>query len=111
MDQALRSELRQDLRDALDRVDTMLEEDEVRELDHVSEQFSCLMGSLVKLRNHLIQANRDGIHVPELPSLEEVNAMISVVASVEYPRVGIHWPRIRRLRDGLDEMIRSREVH
>jgi hypothetical protein len=80
MDQALCSELQQDLRDALNRMDTMLEEEEVRELEHVSEQFSYVMSLLVKLRNHLTQANREETHIPELPSLEEVNAMISVMA-------------------------------
>lgn len=111
MDQALRSELQQDLHEALKSVDCMLEQDEVRELAHISEQFSCLMSSLVKLRNHLTEANRQGIAVPELPSLEKVNAMISVMASIEYPRVGIHWPRIQQMRDCLDEMIKSREIH
>lgn len=111
MDQALREELRQDLRSALQRIDTLLEEEEQRELEHISEQFSCLVGALVKLRNHVTQANRQGIHVPELPSLEEINAMISVMASVEYPRVGIQWPRIQQIREILGEMMQARQIH
>ena len=111
MDPALQNELKKDLHDARETVDAMLGEEKQHELGDISEQFSCLMRSLINVRNHIIQTKREGKSVPDLPSLEEINAMISLMASIEYPRIGIHWERIKQVRDGLEEMISPKQVH
>lgn len=53
---------------------------------------------LVRLRNDVIAAQRANRALAPPDLLRRLNQFASVMASLEYPLGGIHWPRIESLR-------------
>jgi len=106
MEQPRKETLNRDLEAALRSVETVLgwENDHV-ELAKVSEEFSHAVQSTVRLRNRISEARRHTEPLPEQLSLDRVNAIISMMSSIEYPLAGVHWPRIKQVRDSLRQML------
>lgn len=102
MDRQTRKELRSEWDDALSAIESVLED---RPGKHV-EEISQAVASLVRVRNRLTDVQRNKTPAPEASEhLRQVNAMLSVVASLEYPLAGLHWQRMELVRDGLAEML------
>lgn len=76
----------------------------------VSALLSVAMRSLVQLRNNLTVAQRACASVPGMPTLDQANALISLMAGIEYPLAGIHWPRIRRVSNELTQMLGAQQA-
>lgn len=110
--------VRADLEQALQRVNRVLAGKDADEgMATVSEQFSEAVGAMVRLRDGLIPGGtagmpddrRDGAARPGAPRLAEVNALISLMAGIEFPLGGIHWPRIERVSAELQKMLKASE--
>lgn len=96
-------QLNQCLHTALQAVETVLARGEAGTAD-VSEEFSRAVRALTTLRRHSTgQRRTDGAAGPAA-RLDRINALISVMASIEYPLAGIHWPRVRQVCKELRKM-------
>ena len=105
------SEFGEDLENALRSVDAVLaHKDNHESVGEISGRFSVAVRSVVHLRNGITAANRAGTALPGTPSLDHVNALISLMAGIEYPLAGIHWSRIQRVRDDLTQMLAAQQV-
>ena len=104
-EQLSKTDFSSDLQAALDTVDCILEQKGEVELADVSKQLSHAIQAVVRLRNHMADASRLDGQLPVATSLERVNGIISLMASIEYPRAGIQWPRIQKIRDHLKEVL------
>lgn len=94
------------LHTALKAVEEVLEDKGKLPLSEVSKHFSHAMRCMVVLRNHIIAAEAGtGTDLPHSLRLDKVNAQISMMASIEYPRAGIQWSRIEKIRDDLKQML------
>jgi hypothetical protein len=103
---AIKDDLNHDLQAALQSVEAVLERQQDNEnLAQVSGHFSHAVQSMVHLRNRITAIGRAGTPSPDGISLDRINALISVMAGIEYPAAGIHWPRIQQVRDGLKQMM------
>lgn len=106
MDERITKELRGDWRAALDALDTVQRE---RSGEHMRE-LSLAVRALVTVRDRLIKLHRDeGLSQEARAHLGEINSMLSVVASLEYPLAGLHWQRVGLVRDGLERMLNESE--
>ena len=62
---------------------------------------------LIRVRNEVIAARRTG-ELAEPPALlQRLNQLASVMASLEYPLGGVHWPRIEAVRKELGALTRA----
>jgi hypothetical protein len=94
------------LQTALQAVEGVLQEKGSLSPHEVSGHFSHAVRCVVELRDRIIaDANGQGNNLPHSLKLNNVNALISMMASIEYPRVGIQWSRIEEVRDGLKRML------
>lgn len=104
MDAQLTKELRSEWQDALKSIETVLDE---RPGEHLKE-ISQAMRSLIRIRDRLIDFDRErGLSANAVEHLRQINAMISVVASLEYPLAGLRWQRVELVRDGLAQMLEN----
>ena len=106
MDAQLAGRLQQEWNKALSTLEVVLEDRPGELCGDVAEA----MHSLVRARDHLIaalRADREGAGPESARHLQRINAMLSVVASLEYPLAGLHWDRMTLVRDGLREMLRD----
>lgn len=95
-------ELRKEWDDALSAIETVLEE---RPGEHLKEISQAVI-SLVRVRDRLIELQRSDRRSGEAARhLHEINAMLSVLGSLEYPLAGLRWKRIELVRDGLAQML------
>jgi hypothetical protein len=60
---------------------------------------------LTRVRNAVIAARRADRPVGSPDLLPRLNQLASVMASLEYPLGGVHWPRIEALRTELGALI------
>jgi hypothetical protein len=60
---------------------------------------------LAQVRNAAIAARRADELVSPPDLLQRLNQLASVMASLEYPLAGVHWPRVEALRKALDALI------
>lgn len=70
------------------------------------EAITRAVGKIIRLRDALISERR---RVPEFPAareelLQQVNAILSLTVSAEFPLVGVRWERIVAVRDALREL-------
>lgn len=101
-----KEDLDRHLHTALQSVEDVLEEKGDLPLSEVSKKFSYAVRCMVELRNHIIAAEAGaGTDLPHSLRLDNVNAQISMMASIEYPRAGIQWSRIEKVWDGLKQML------
>lgn len=102
MDAQLANELRSEWEDALSSIETVLDE---RPGEHMKE-LSLAVRALVRARDRLIDVRRsEGLSPEGEEHLRSINAMLSVVASLEYPLAGLHWQRIKLVHEGLSQML------
>lgn len=91
------------LHTALQAVETVLARGEAGTAE-VSEGFSHAVRALTTLRRHCAERCRTDGAAGSASRLDHVNALISVMAGIEYPLAGIHWPRVRQVREELRKM-------
>lgn len=104
MDEGMIRELREMWSEALSAIETVLEERPGKHLEEISQAVCCL----VQVRNRLIDVKRaQGLSPEASEHLCQINAMLSVVASLEYPLAGLRWQRVEMVRNGLSQMIES----
>lgn len=104
MDSQLIKELRGEWHQALSALETVLDE---RPGEHIAE-ISQAVCSLIRVRDKLIDVNRtEGLSTEGKQHLCQTNAMLSVVASLEYPLAGLRWQRVKLVHDGLTQMLGS----
>ena len=80
--------------------------------DAAAEPLHTLAGptrQLTTIRNAVIAAqhNDEPIGAPDL--LQRLNQLASVMAGIEYPLGGVHWPRIEAVRKELGALISAIE--
>lgn len=56
---------------------------------------------LIDARNDVIARLRAGKGTAAERLLQDLNSLVSLAVSVEYPTSGFHWPRVKQLRDGV----------
>lgn len=56
---------------------------------------------LTDARNDVIGRLREGKGAAGDRLLRDLNALVSLATSIEYPLSGFHWPRVKQLRDGV----------
>ena len=56
---------------------------------------------LINARNDVIGRLRDGKGAAGERLLRDLNSLVSLAVSIEYPLSGFHWPRVKALRDGI----------
>jgi hypothetical protein len=104
MNEHITKELRDEWSAALDAIEAVLEQRPGKHLEEVS----IAVRSLVRMRDRLIELRRtQGLSQEAAAHLHQINAMLSVVASLEYPLAGLRWQRIEQVRDGLAQMLAS----
>lgn len=91
---------RQHCRSALDALDAVIEGDADRHHDELTRATRCL----VHMRDHLVEEVRTG-HPAMRARLDDVNSVLSVMASGQYPVVGIAKQRIQAARDHLERLL------
>jgi hypothetical protein len=102
-----KEDLDRHLHTALQSVEEVLEDKGDLPLSEVSKKFSHAVRCMVELRNHIIAAEAGaGTDLPHSLRLDNVNAQISMMASIEYPRAGVQWSRIDQIRNGLQQMLK-----
>jgi hypothetical protein len=103
MDDQTLKELRSEWDDALSAIETALEE---RPGKHTGD-ISHAMNDLIRVRDRLIEVQRSPTPSPKAAEhLQQVNSMLSVVASLEYPLAGLRWQRAELVRNGLEKMLK-----
>lgn len=85
---------------ALKSVEALLQEqDPAESYEPIAEAVRCL----IQLRNHLIATGRRrSLHSARLV---QVNALLSLAVSAEYPLVGVRWQRVCMVRDELRQLL------
>lgn len=98
-------ELQNLARHALEVIERVLAEKSSKtEFRDTAETARCI----VRMRDHLIGQVRAGNSPPEArEKLDRVNVLLSMAGAAEYPLSGIHWERMKKTRDLLQEMIAS----
>ncbi len=97
--------VRQTVRDLGKSALAALDGIDVEEQSQADPQLSQAVEDLVRLRDELIERQREGDDCGRL--LGRVNGMLSGVFGAEYPVTGIQWPRIAETRDELRDMLGS----
>ena len=69
--------------------------------EQVPEDLPGALRALVKVRNRLIEQRRNG---GSAKHLAQVNAILSIVTSAEYPLVGVRMERVKQARDALRDL-------
>lgn len=104
MNEDIAKNLRQGWQQALEAIETVLQE---RPVAHMRE-IAHAVDALVRVRDRLIEFDHEQGLSPEARlHLDKINAMLSVIASLEYPLAGLHWQRIEKVRKGLDQMLQE----
>lgn len=104
MDAQLIKELSEEWDQALQALETVLDK---RPGEHMAE-ISEAVRRLIRVRDRLIDMRRtEGLSPEGKEHLCHINAMLSVVASLEYPLAGLRWQRIALVRDGLTKMLNA----
>lgn len=108
METAGDSQSSQNLHTALQAIETVLARGEAGTAD-VSEEFSRAVRALTAFRRHCADRYRAGgaAGSGSASQLERINGLISIMAGIEYPLAGIHWPRVRQVREELRKMAGS----
>jgi hypothetical protein len=101
MGPATRDEVRAQLQDVLHALEAMQPERVSQPLQAVADPG--LM--LIQVRNAVIAARRADQQVGPPDLLKRLNQLASVMAGIEYPLGGVHWPRIAALRKELGALI------
>lgn len=105
MDAQLIKELSREWDQALQALETVLDERPGEHVAEISEAVRCL----IKARDRLIDVRRtEGLSMEGKDHLCQINAMLSVVASLEYPLAGLRWQRLKLVHDGLTKMLNAR---
>jgi len=86
--------IRRQLEDVQQALDAMHPERGANALEKLADPAQML----VRLRNDAIAAQRANTVLAPPDLLRRLNQFVSVMASLEYPLGGIHWPRIESLR-------------
>ncbi|WP_366552705.1 hypothetical protein [Aquibaculum sediminis] len=85
---------------ALEAVEALLQEHDPEEAyDRIAEAVRCV----IRLRDQLIAEERRGGSDSEC--LAQVNSLLSLAASAEYPLVGLRWERVCMVRDELRQLL------
>ena len=86
--------VRRQLEDVLQALDAMQPDRASNALETLADPAQ----QLVKARNDVIAAQRANAALVPPDLLQRLNCFASVMAGLEYPLGGIHWPRIESLR-------------
>lgn len=85
---------------ALESVEALLQErDPAESYEPIAEAVRCV----IRLRDQLIAEGRRG--APVSARLAQVNSLLSLAASAEYPLVGVRWKRLCMVRDALRQLL------
>jgi hypothetical protein len=84
---------------ALSAIDTVLRERPQSLQPAVLE----LTRAVVALRDTLIEARRTGDATAKR-ELPHVNALLSLVVSIQYPMQGLHWDKLKQARDAFEKL-------
>ena len=105
MDSVSSGEVRAQLQDVLRALEAMQPERASSPLKALADPAQLL----TQTRNAVIAARRadEAVGPPDL--LQRLNQLASVMASLEYPLGGVHWPRIDALRKELGALIAAIE--
>jgi len=96
--------IERDLADVLQQVEAVLDK-QGKGFAGIDQEVSRAVCSLVDARNLLAKSERLGKPTRPSAQLDHINGLLSVLASVEYPLAGIHWPRIKQVRDDLRKLV------
>lgn len=91
-----------ELRAALEQIEEMLSR---RQPGQVSDQCSRAVSFLVRLRERMMEQDQTAPAAPL--SLARVNAILSVLAGIEFPLAGVHWKRMEQVRDALRGLLQA----
>lgn len=73
----------------------------------VHDDLEAATQSIVAVRDALLDAARHGA-TESKNALPQVNSLLSLIVSAEFPLVGLRWKRIESARDSLQELARRR---
>ena len=90
-------------RDALAHIDRALSDRPKR--DGVT--LKSAVQDLAKLRDHVVEGHRGEGGTRWRPTLERVNAVISVVMAAEFPIGDVQWGELEKARSWLGEVLRD----
>jgi hypothetical protein len=68
-------------------------------------EFGEVSTMLIDVRNDVIGRLRSGSGAAGERLLRELNSLVSLAVSIEYPTSGFHWPRVKALRDGIAHLV------
>ena len=103
MDAITANAVRTELQHVLDALESMTPESTSKPLKSLADRARML----AQVRNAVIAARRADEPAGPTDLLPRLNQFASVMASLEYPLGGVHWPRIEALRKALAALIRD----
>jgi hypothetical protein len=68
-------------------------------------EFGQAAAMLIDTRNDVIERLRAGRGAAGERLLRDLNSLVSLAVSIEYPLSGFHWPRVKKLRDGIAHLV------
>lgn len=89
---------------ALEAAEDLLQE---QDPEGAYERIAAMVRCVIRLRDHLIAEKRQGGAVSR--SLTQVNSLLSLADSAEYPLVGLRWERVCTVRDALRQLLSDLE--
>ena len=101
MDAITANAVRTELQHVLDALESMTPESTSKPLKSLADPARML----AQVRNAVIAARRADEPAGPTDLLPRLNQFASVMASLEYPLGGVHWPRIEALRKALGALI------
>lgn len=101
MEAAGSDRVRMQLQDVLHALEAMRPETASQPLQALADPAQML----TQIRNAVIAARRAGEQFDPPDLLQRLNQLASVMASLEYPLGGVHWPRIAALQEELGVLI------
>jgi len=72
-------------------------------LEQAKEAFAAAMVQLIQARNRRLSSGRRPAAAND-PELRQVNAILSLMASIEFPLAGLHRERMDKVADALERI-------